>query len=124
MSSDLKLDWVSHEAAKYSVENWHYSKSLPPQPHVRVGVWENGTFIGVVLFSRGASSNLLKPYGLKMSEGCELTRVALNSHTAPVSRIISIAIKFLKRRSPGLKLIVSFADPAQDHVGGIYQAVN
>ena len=24
----LKLDWCSHEAAKYAVEHWHYSKRI------------------------------------------------------------------------------------------------
>jgi hypothetical protein len=26
---ELKIDWASHEAAKYACENWHYSKCLP-----------------------------------------------------------------------------------------------
>lgn len=93
-------------------------------PLVKVGVWEAGEFVGVVIFSRGASSNLLKPYNLQQSQGCELTRVALYSHKTPVSRIVAIAIRFLKKHSPGLRLIVSFADPQQQHHGGIYQAGN
>ncbi len=121
---DLKLDWCSHEAAKYAVEHWHYSQSLPVPPLVKVGVWESKKFIGCVLFSRGASTNLLKPYGLASIEGCELTRVALTSHRAPVSRIVAVAIKLLKKSNPGLRLIVSYADPFENHHGGIYQAGN
>ncbi len=124
LSADLKIDWATHQAAVYACKTWHYSKSVPVPPLVKVGVWENGRFIGVVIFSRGASSNLLKPYGLKRNEGCELTRVALTSHKTPVSRIIKIAIKFLKKNSPSLRLIVSFADPQYGHHGGIYQAGN
>ena len=120
----LKIDWASHESAKYACINWHYSKSVPVPPLVKVGVWENNKFIGVVIFSRGASSNLLKPYGLTTTEGCELTRIALNVHKTPVSRIMSIAIKFLKKNSPNLKLIISFADPSEGHHGGVYQATN
>lgn len=122
--SELKLDWCSYEAAKYAVEHWHYSKSLPVPPLLRVGAWESGVFIGCVLFSRGASTNLLRPYGLKNTEGCELTRVALSVHVAPVTKIVSLAIKFLRKSNPGIRLIVSFADPAQNHHGGIYQAGN
>lgn len=121
---DLRVDWATHKAAKYACENWHYSKSVPVPPLVKVGVWENDSFIGVVIFSRGASSNLLKPYGLAQTEGCELTRVALRSHKAPVSRVLALAIKFLKKKSEDLKLIVSFADPHYGHHGGIYQAGN
>lgn len=122
--ADLKIDWATHEAAKYACEHWHYSKSIPVPPLVKIGVWEHGKFIGVVIFSRGASSNLLSPYNLTQSEGCELTRIALTKHDSPVSRIIKLALQFLKRNSPELRLIVSFADPQYGHHGGVYQAGN
>ena len=35
---------------------------------------------------------------------------------------MAISQKFLIRKSPGLRLIVSFADPSAGHHGGIYQA--
>lgn len=120
----LRLDWCSHEAAKYAVEHWHYSKSMPTPPVLRIGVWESGQFIGVVLFSRGATNNLGKPYGLANTEICELTRVALNVHKTPVSRIIAIALRMLRSSNPGVRLCVSFADPNEGHHGGIYQAGN
>ena len=122
--TDLRIDWATHEAAKYAVENWHYSRVLPVPPLVKIGVWEYEKFIGAVIFSRGANNNLLKPFGLSQVEGCELTRVALTKHTSPVSRVVRLAIEFLKRNSPGLRLIVSFADPSEGHHGGIYQAGN
>lgn len=121
---ELKLDWCSHAAAKYAVENWHYSKSMPTPPIVKIGVWEDAQFIGCVLFSRGANNNLGKPYGLDCTEVCELTRVALREHKTPVSRICAIALKMMLKTSPGLKLCVSYADPNQGHAGGIYQAGN
>ena len=34
------------------------------------------------------------------------------------------AIKMLKQQSPGLRLVVSYADTGQGHHGGIYQATN
>lgn len=118
----LKLDWCSHAAAKYAVEHWHYSKSLPTPPLVKVGVWEEDVFIGCVLFSRGANNNLGRPYGLECTEVCELTRVALNQHKTPVSRIVAIAIKMLRLHAPGIRLIISFADANEGHIGTIYQA--
>jgi hypothetical protein len=122
--ADLVIDWATHAAATHACKKWHYSKSVPVPPLVKVGVWEKGKFIGVVIFSRGAARNLLNPYGLKQDEGCELTRIALNNHESQVSRIIMVAIKFLKKNSPKLRLIVSFADPQYGHHGGIYQASN
>lgn len=123
MKSTLKLDWCAHEAALFAVEHWHYSRSLPTPPLVKVGVWEDGKFIGCVIFGRGASATIGKPYGLEVTEIAELTRVALSKHSAPVSRIVAIAIKMLRKQSPGLRLLISFADPVQKHHGGIYQAM-
>lgn len=117
----LKIDWATHEAAKFACVNWHYSKSVPMPPVIRFGVWEGGKFIGVVLFSRGASPHLGAAYGLTNIEVAELTRVALTSHKTPVSRIIAIALRKIKQREPGLRLVVSFADSNQGHHGGIYQ---
>lgn len=123
-NSPLKLAWCTHKAAKYSVEHWHYSKSMPAGKTVKVGVWENGKFIGCVIFSRGATKDLGKPYGCTQLQSCELTRVALKSHSAPVTRIVAIAIKMLKTLAPRLQLIISFADPEHGHHGGIYQGGN
>ena len=124
MFFDLKIDWASHKAASYACKNWHYSKSVPVGKLVKVGVWENKIFIGVVLFGRGANKNMLKPYNLNADQGCELVRIALTNHIAPVSKIMSIAISYLKKSNPKLELIVSYADSNQGHHGGIYQATN
>jgi hypothetical protein len=124
MKPVLKIDWATHEAAKYAVENWHYSESMPAGKLVKVGAWENGKFIGVVLFGRGANNNIGKPYKLDQTAACELVRIALTNHITPVSKIAAIAMRFLKVNSPGLRLIISYADPLQGHHGGIYQAGN
>jgi hypothetical protein len=52
----LKLDWCSHEAAKYACEHWHYSKCVPKQKTVKIGVWENSVFIGCVISDHSALS--------------------------------------------------------------------
>jgi len=120
----LKIDWASHEAAKYACENWHYSKCIPKSKLVKIGVWENDKFIGVVIFSYGANPKLGSPYGCSMQQCVELTRIALKKHQSTVSKILSIAIKFLHKQSPGIKLLVSYADADESHHGGIYQATN
>ena len=120
----LKLDWATHKAAKYACENWHYSQATPVGKLVKVGVWENDKFIGVVIYGRGANNNMLKPFGLNADEGCELVRIALTTHTTPVSRILAISLKFLKQKCPDLRLVVSYSDEDQNHHGGIYQATN
>lgn len=118
---NLHIDWATHEAAKFACENWHYSRSIP-SASVKVGAWENGQFIGVVIFGRGAASEIGSPYGLPQNEICELVRVALRKHETPTSRILAFALRFLKRSNPKLRMVVSFADTGQGHHGGIYQA--
>ena len=120
----LKLDWCSYEAAKWAVEHWHYSGDLPAGKSVKVGVWEDEKFSGAVIFSLGANNHIGRPYKLTQEECCELTRIALNKHNTPTSHILSIAIKMLGRQSPGLRLIVSYADANQGHFGTLYQATN
>jgi len=124
MKTSLKIDWATHEAAKYACEHWHYSKKMPVNKTVKIGVWENNVFIGVVIFSPGANPMLYKTYNITQQQGCELTRIALNKHKSPVSKILSLAIKKLKKSNPGMRLIISFADTKEGHHGGIYQATN
>jgi hypothetical protein len=118
----LKVDFCDIDAARYAVEHWHYSKSMPSGKVVKIGVWENDRFIGAVMFSRGATGHIGDPYNLPQTEICELTRVALDRHTASVSQIVAIALKLLKKANPGVRLVVSYADVDHGHTGGIYKA--
>ena len=120
----LKIDWATHDAARYACENWHYSKTIPSGKMNRFGVWEDGNFIGVVLYGRPAFPSIGKPFGLDQTKIVELVRVALKHHQNAVSKIIAITLKLLKKHNPNLKLVVSFADKGQGHHGGIYQATN
>ena len=124
--ADLRIDWATHEAAKYAVETWHYSQRMPKSKLLKVGVWESDRFIGVVIYGvGGGNSTRGDKYGLDPAgEVVELVRVALRDHVAPVSRIIAISMVFLRRHCPGIRLVISFADTSQGHHGGIYQAGN
>ncbi len=122
MATNLRLDWITREAAKYACEHWHYSRTLPMGKNNYIGVWEDCEFRGAIIFGLGASATLCKPYGLEVFQVCELVRVALRSHKTPVTRMIAIALRMLKKQNPGLRVCVSFADPFQRHRGSIYIA--
>ena len=122
--SDLRLDWCSYDAAKFACKNWHYSKCVPAGKTLKIGVWEYGEFIGAIIYSRGANANIASEFGFTQTEVCELTRVALNDHDSPVSQMLSISRKLLTDRNAGMELVVSYADPQENHHGGIYQADN
>lgn len=121
----LRLDFCSHQAAKHAVLRWHYSRAMPAAKLVRIGVWEHDRFVGVILYGSGANRHLSRPFGLKPTQACELVRVALASgRQYPTSRCLAFSLKMLKRQSPGLQLVVSYADTKQGHLGIIYQATN
>lgn len=121
----FKVDWCSHEAAKYAVETWHYSKRMPSGTLIKLGVWEDDKFVGAVIFSHGANQSIGKPFGLTQFDVCELTRIAMTKHKVPVTQVMKIAIKMLKKKSPNLQLIVSYSDfSTQKHIGAVYQAGN
>lgn len=115
---------ITAKAATYAVTHWHYSHRMPVGRRIMHGVWEDGEFIGALILSRGSNNHLGSPYGLTQTEVCELTRIALREHRTPVSQIVSQCLAWLRTGSPGLRMVVSFADPGQGHHGGIYQAGN
>jgi hypothetical protein len=122
MSSSCLVDWCGHDAARYAVEHWHYSCRLPGGKRAALGVWEEGRFVGAVVFGSGATPMSHRPFGVAPEEVCELVRVALDARCTPVSRVLRIACTMLLREMPGLRVVVSFADTARGHHGGIYQA--
>ena len=121
----LNLDFCSHKAAKHAVERWHYSRTPPAAKLVRIGVWEGKRFVGAILYGSGANRHIARPFGLEVTQVCELVRVALApGRQHPTSKCLAISLKLLKRQSPGLELVVSYADTKQGHLGIIYQATN
>lgn len=121
---ELHIAPCGYEATKFAVEHWHYSESMPVGKRVSFGVWEDDSFRGCIMFARGATPNIGSPCDLQQCEICELVRIALRDHCWEVSRCLSIALSELESQSPGLRLVVSYADPNKGHYGGIYQATN
>jgi hypothetical protein len=121
-TADFQCDWCSHAAALFACRRWHYSRSLPAGKSVKVGCKESHHFIGALIFSRGNTPHIGGPFGLPQDQVVELTRVALDVHHTPTSRIVAVALRLLRKQSPGLRLVVSYADPAHGHVGILYQA--
>lgn len=122
----MKVALATHAAAKYAVENWHYSKTLPVGRMVICGIWDDaGVFAGVVIFSRGANHNVGDAFRLSQTQICELTRVAtVDGHNFTVTSAVAAAMRLLRKSNPGIELVISYADPEHGHVGTIYQAGN
>ena len=120
----LKVAPCDHKAATFATTHWHYSRTMPVGKTLKFGAWEDDQFVGAVMYAWGANHNLGKPFGLDMTECVELVRVAMRDHRAPVSQVVARTLDGLRRMNPGLRVVVSFADPHEGHHGGIYQAGN
>lgn len=125
LRNQLEIAPISVTDARKAVMRWHYSKRMPIGRLVCHGVWELGAFVGVIMYGRGASKELGTQWGCTSLECCELVRIALApGRKVPTSRALSVSLRMLRKSSPDLKLVVSFADSAQGHVGKLYQSTN
>ena len=114
----------SRHAAVYAVHRWHYSTAMPIGKLIYHGIWTD-RFWGTIIYGRGAGPNLFPSLGFEQTEGAELVRVAIDGgHPFYVSEAVAASLRLLRRTNPGLRLVISFADPVRDHHGGIYQAGN
>lgn len=121
---DLKIDWASLRLQSMRANTGITANAYRLASWLRLALGKTASLLALCFLEGELAPNLLRRYGLKQSQGCELVRIALKEHVAPVSQIMAVAIRFLKQQSPNLRLIVSFADQSQGHHGGIYQANN
>lgn len=123
----MKLEKASYKAIKYACMNFHYAKSIP-STRAKVNGYavfnDKNEWCGVIIFSGGASANMGSPFGLKFGQYAELVRMALNGKQSSTSKVMSLAIKLFKKDNPLVKLLISYADKGQNHIGVIYQATN
>ena len=120
----MRLTPATHKAISYACRHFHYSKSVP---FVMAGynVYNNkNEWCGVVLYGNGATPNIGKPYGLVQGQILELVRVALNGKQEHTSQAVAMSLKQLRHDKPMCRLVVSYADCDQSHLGTIYQATN
>lgn len=120
----MRLTRASSEAIRYACMHFHYSRSVPANPigyNVYNGLDE---WCRVILYAVGATPNIGKPYNLLTGAVLELVRVALNGKQEQTSKAVAMSLKQLKKDVPQCRLVVSYADCDQDHLGTIYQATN
>lgn len=120
----MRLEKASSKAIKYACLNFHYAKVCPVTSIAFSVFNSNNDWCGVITFGGGAGANMGMPYKLRYGQYLELTRMALNGKQESTSKAMSIAIKLIKKNCPSVKLLISYADKAQNHYGTIYQATN
>lgn len=120
---------VEHDKkfAKHFIEKNHYSKMLPQAIKYRFSFYSDWDFMGMAIFSIPANQHAITSefYDETQKIGIELSRVFTFNKTPKnfESYCLSQSFKYINKHSD-YDLIVSYADPAFNHVGYVYQALN
>ena len=113
---------VTANDARPFIMDLHYAKRMPSISYA-FGLIEDSRLIGVVTFGSPASDPLCRGVcgDSQKQKVIELNRlVLLENKKNQASFLVSSAI----RKLPKPKIIISYADTAQNHVGYVYQATN
>ncbi len=110
-------------AAKKILVKHHYLHSLPGGTKLAFGTFLEGKLLGAITFGVGPYNAFALVEGACPDNCLTLTRLWLSEKlpSNSESRVISVCLKYL-RKYTSLKFITTYADPAQGHVGTIYQA--
>jgi len=121
---------ISYAEAAPFIQRWHYSGKMPKGRCVAFGGSGDDGLYAVAVYGNGANpyqaQSLRRLTGLPIHDSnlyC-LTRLARTEPRAdpPLSYFLARCHKQL--RHEGIRFIVSFSDPDEGHVGGIYKASN
>ena len=122
MQSEYEIRQIPFSETKHWILNIHYAKRLPSISYA-YGLYRHDEMVGMVSYGTPASPSLCK--GIcgeeHRSDVIELNRLVLRDNLPnEASFLVSRSLKML----PTPKVVVSYADTAQDHAGIVYQATN
>lgn len=120
----MRLTKANTKAIKKACTEFHYAKSVPTIQYAYNVYNSNDEWCGVIVFGGGANNNLAKSFNVSNGEVLELERVALNGKQECTSQAVAIALRLLHKENPIVKMVVSYADHRQNHLGTIYKATN
>jgi hypothetical protein len=116
------VELIPSKAAYPFLLNIHYAKRIPSISYA-VGLFDGGELVGVCTFGTPASAPLRRGLcgDVWKNDVLELNRLCLlRNNPNEASLLVGRSLKLL----PKPKIVVSFADTAQGHVGYVYQATN
>ena len=120
----MRIEKASGQAIRYACLKFHYAKAVP---QIRLGYSvfnKQNEWCGVILFSNGANQHIASEFNMVQGQAIELVRVALNGKQETTSKALAMSLKEIRKDAPAVKIIVSYADRNQNHIGTIYQATN
>lgn len=115
---EYKIKQIDHNLAKPFLLHRHYARRIPAMSF-SFGIYVSGKLVGVCVFGSPAnkSSNLIAGY-----KGIELVRLFIED--GMVKNTTSFFLSRCLRMLPKNMMVVSYADPHNNHHGYIYQATN
>lgn len=122
MKNEYKILPITRNECSDFILNIHYAKRWPSISYA-YGLYHNDILVGVVTYGTPPSSTLRQGIAgtIYSSDVLELNRLVLkNNIKNEASMLVSHSLKLL----PQNKIIVSFADSEQNHIGYVYQACN
>ena len=109
--------------AKEVIVKNHYLHSLPGGTQLAFGVFLDRRLMGAITLGVGSFNAHSLVEGGSARDCLTLSRLWLADELPKKSesKVIGTVLKFLKKHT-NLKFLLSYADPAQNHTGTIYQA--
>lgn len=120
----MRITRANTKAINYACKNFHYAKVVPPVLYGYNIYNDKDEWCGVILYGAGSNPSIARIYGKHSGEVLELVRVALNGKQEVTSKAVAMSLRQLKKDNPLCKMVVSYADHRQEHLGIIYQATN
>lgn len=122
MKDQYQVKQISYQDTKPFILDIHYAKRMPSISYA-YGLFDVEDLIGIISYGSPASPALCK--GIAGEENrslvIELNRLVLKHNKKnEASMLIGASFKLL----PKPRIIVSYADTAQNHLGVVYQATN
>ena len=136
-TSRVTIREIGKSTAKKMIVKYHYSHAWTMCRYALGVFYETDekdvlgnteTLIGCLVYGYPVGRSAIKSVidGLEKDECLELTRLFI--HDGYGSNIESFAMgqsfKWMKDNASNIKMLLSYADPEQMHLGGIYQATN
>ena len=114
---------IPHRAAKELLVRSHYLHTMPGGTKLAFGIFNNDRLMGTVTLGVGPFNAHRLVSGATHDDCIGLTRLWLDDNLPKnsESRVLGVVMRSLRRHT-NLKFLLSYADPAQGHLGIIYQA--
>ena len=122
MKEQYQVKQISYEDTKPFILDIHYAKRMPSISYA-YGLFDMEDLIGIISYGSPPSPALCKGIAGEENKSSviELNRLVLKHNKKnQASMLIGASFKML----PKPKIVVSYADTEQEHIGVVYQATN